>query len=141
MRLVFLMPPSTPAPSLDVVTLVVLALSAVLDGSVAEVLGAYTIIIVLAVTGAAHALSLRPPFPTRGRAATFFLSSFLVATVCCVPTAEYAGKYIDLPMKVLFGPVAYLLARYLEEMLAFSAARAKEWASLLIARWKRGGTK
>lgn len=127
-----------PAAPLDIVTLVVLILGAFLDGRMAAALGPHLVIVLCAMAGAALRLSLRRPFDRKGRGLVFLFANTLTAVVIAAPAAEFLASHTEIPVRMLFGPLALVLGRYGEECWQLAIAWAKYKAGSISERWQRG---
>lgn len=99
---------TTPPPPLDVVTLAIALLTALLGPGSAAIVGPYVIILLGAVMGSAWSASRRE---TESRMATLrhmFLHVSL-ALLATVPTAIWLGKWLEFDDRWLLGPVAAVI--------------------------------
>lgn len=99
---------ATPPPPLDIVTLAIAVITAVLGPGSAAIVGPYVVILLGAVMGSAWSASRRE---TETRLATLrhmFLHVSL-ALLATVPVAIWLGRVLEFDDKWLLGPVAAVI--------------------------------
>lgn len=99
---------ATPPPPIDIVTLAIAIITAVLGPGSAAIVGPYVVILLGAVMGSAWSASRRE---TETRMATLrhMCLHVVLALLVTVPIALWLGKWLDFDDKWLLGPVAAVI--------------------------------
>lgn len=107
---------ATSPPSLDIVSVAIVALTAVF-GVNAAVVGPYAVIFLAAIGGAAWSASNRPPDK---RMPTLLHIALMVglALITTVPIAELVGRWLSLDSRWMFAPIAVVISSRPEWVVA-----------------------